>query len=70
LFDVEVVLTEYRRPTPFPSLAIHNVPPNRNATSYPSLGLGPAGAGRSSIAPGSVAGPSGYQYLFSRTSLP
>ena len=41
----------------------HKVPPNLKATSYPNLGLGLAGAGKISIAPASVTGPSGYQSL-------
>jgi hypothetical protein len=42
----------------------HKVPPNLNATSYPNLGLGLAGAGKSSIAPTSVVGPSDCQSVF------
>jgi len=47
----------------------HKVPPNLNATSYPNLGLGLAGAGKSSIAPTSVVGPSGCQSRFTCSRL-
>lgn len=56
----------------FPSITSHEASPHLNATSYPRLGLGAAlCAGKSSIAPVSVLGPSSHSltFLFSRSIL-
>jgi hypothetical protein len=63
IFVSNTILTKFEQNSKhhaqFSSFKRQKVPPNLNATSYPNRGLG---VGKSSIVPGSIVGPSVYQY--------